>query len=240
MKKEIRAVFPAALFCCMVMISPAWAGNNITISSLAGTVITGNQLLVAVAETRETSSVKLYTLERRPGGWELCTGPLPGVIGRNGFAPFGKKREGDMRSPTGFFPLEFAFGYAPAIDSQMLYRQATVNDLWVDEVLSPDYNTWVKRGQSSATSFEVMKRKDILYRHGIVIGYNRNPIVKGNGSAIFVHVWLGDGSTTAGCVAFDEKELVKILSWLDPAQKPHILMGTRQELSAVKGLPLLQ
>ena len=204
MKKEIRSVFAAALFCYMVMIYPAWAGNNgnITISSLAGTVITGNQLLVAVSETIEMSSVKLYTLERTPRGWKLCTGPLRGVIGRNGFAPWGEKREGDMHSPTGFFPLEFAFGYAPAIDSQMLYRQATDKDLWVDEVLSPDYNTWVKRGQSSATSFEVMKRKEILYRHGIVIGYNRNPIVKGNGSGIFVHAWQENGSTTAGCVAF--------------------------------------
>ncbi len=208
-------------------------------SDMVGTVITGNQLLVAVAESRDSSMVKIYALERSSGGWELRTGPLPGIIGRNGFAPPGEKREGDGRAPTGLFPLESAFGYAAFIDSRMPYRQATENDLWVDDVQSPDYNTWVTRGQTSATSFEVMKLADNRYRHGLVIGYNRNPIIKGYGSGIFAHAWLEDGYTTSGCVAFDESELIKILAWLDPAKQPQILMGTRQDLAAFPGLPLL-
>jgi len=207
--------------------------------SLANTVISGDQLLVAVAESAETSQIKLYLLARTSHGWELRTGPLPGIIGRNGFAPYGEKREGDGRAPTGLFPLEFAFGYDPSIDSLMPYRQATENDLWVDDVQSSDYNTWVKRGESSATSYEVMKLADNRYRHGLVVGYNRNPIIKGAGSGIFVHAWLEDGYTTSGCVAFDDAELVKLLAWLDPAQKPQILMGIRQDLAAVAGLPSL-
>ncbi len=208
-------------------------------SSLAGTVVTGKQLLVAIAESRETSQLKLYALERTTSGWELRKGPLPGITGRKGFAPPGEKREGDGRAPSGYFPLEFAFGYAPTFDGKMPYRQATENDLWVDDARSPDYNTWVKRGESSATSFEVMKLADNRYRHGIVIGYNRSPVIKGHGSGIFVHAWLEEGYTTTGCVAINETELVSILSWLDPAQKPQILMGTRQDLAVVKWLPPL-
>ena len=207
--------------------------------SLAGTVITGDQLVVALAESRDSSMAKIYALERTSRGWELRTGPLPGIIGRNGFAPLGEKREGDGRAPTGLFPLESAFGYAAAINSRMPYQQATENDLWVDDVNSPDYNTWVKRGQTSATSFEVMKLADNRYRHGLVIGYNRNPIIKGYGSGIFLHAWLEEGYTTSGCAAFDEAELIRILAWLDPAKQPQILMGTRQDLAAVTGLPPL-
>lgn len=207
--------------------------------SLAGTVISGDQLLVAIAESRESSMVQVYALERTADGWKLRTGPLPGIIGRNGFAAPGEKREGDGRAPTGLFALESAFGYAPSIDSSMPYQQATENDLWVDDVNSPDYNSWVKRGQTGATSYEVMKLADNRYRHGLVTGYNRTPIIKGNGSGIFVHAWLEEGYTTSGCVAFDETELVKILAWLDPAKQPQILMGTRQDLAAVVGLPTL-
>jgi len=208
-------------------------------SSLAGTVITGNQLLIAMAESRDSSMVKIYALERTALGWELQTGPLPGITGRNGFVPPGQKREGDGRAPTGLFALESAFGYAASINSSMPYQQATENDLWVDDVLSPDYNTWVKRGQTGATSFEVMKLADIRYRHGLVTGYNRNPIIKGYGSGIFVHTWLEDGYTTSGCVAFDETELIKLLAWLDPLKQPQILMGTRQDLATVTGLSAL-
>ncbi len=183
--------------------------------------------------------VQVYAFEHSSSGWKLRTGPLPGIIGRNGFAAPGEKREGDGRAPTGLFALESAFGYAPSIDSSMPYQQATENDLWVDDVKAPDYNTWVKRGQTSATSYEVMKLADNRYRHGLVTSYNRTPVIKGYGSGIFVHGWLEEGYTTSGCVAFDETELVKILAWLDPAKQPQILMGTRQDLTTVVGLPPL-
>jgi L,D-peptidoglycan transpeptidase YkuD (ErfK/YbiS/YcfS/YnhG family) len=59
-----------------------------------------------------------------------------------------------------------------------------------------------------------------------------NPIVKGKGSAIFLHVWKDRGSTV-GCVAMPEEIVLKILAWLDPAKKPLIVMGTEGELCAM-------
>lgn len=200
-------------------------------------VFTGNQLIVVAADSRNTTVARLYAFERKPASWELRTGPLPAVIGRKGFAPANEKREGDLRAPTGLFPLESAFGYAPSIDTRMPYRQATADDLWVDDVKSADYNKWVKRGETTATSFEVMKLDDNRYRHGVVTGYNRNPVIKGYGSAIFLHAWLKEDYPTTGCVAIKEEELVKLLSWLDPVAKPHILMGVRDDLPLVLGLP---
>lgn len=206
---------------------------------LDDTAMIGTQLLVVLTETDNTSLANVYTLEKDPNGWKHLFGPLPAMIGRNGFAPPGEKREGDGKVPTGLFPLESAFGYAASITSSMPYQQATENDLWVDDILSPDYNTWVKRGQTSATSFEVMKLADNRYRHGLITGYNRKPVIKGYGSGIFVHAWLEAGYTTSGCVALDETELIKLLARLDPAQQPQILMGTRQDLATVAGLPSL-
>ncbi len=210
-----------------------------TPGALSEAGITGDQLVLVVADTPDTSLARLYVLERTATGWEARFAPIPAMIGRNGIAPQGEKREGDGRNPTGVFPLEFAFGYASAIDSRMPYRQAMEDDIWVDDVNSPDYNTWVKRGESSAVSYEAMKRPDHRYRYGVVIGYNRNPIIKGLGSAIFLHVRLEDGVTTTGCVAVDEAELVKILAWLDPAKKPQMLMANRRDLATLSGLSRL-
>jgi len=71
------------------------------------------------------------------------------------------------------FTMSVLKGFAPSIDSRMQYRQATKNDLWVDDVNSPENNTWVKRGETAARSFEVMRLDDIRYRYGLVVGYNR-------------------------------------------------------------------
>jgi len=70
-----------------------------------------------------------------------------------------------------------------------------------------------------------MRRNDDLYQYGIVIEYNTDPIIKGYGSAIFFHVWAGTKSTTAGCVAVSENDIRKIISWLNPAANPVILIN---------------
>lgn len=195
-----------------------------------------DQLLVVVPEESGSYLAYLYALERAAGGWTVVAGPLDATLGGNGFARPGGKREGDGHTPAGLFPLEFAFGYAPAMDTRMPYRQATSDDLWVDDAGSPDYNHWVRRGATRAKSFEEMRLPDHRYRHGIVIGYNRNPVTPGLGSAIFIHVWREKDSSTTGCVAMSEPDLVRVLAWLDPARKPAILMGDPADLTDVPGL----
>ena len=198
------------------------------------------QLLMVLGEGKGNSQASLYFLEAGEGGWQLRQGPLPATVGRKGFAAPGEKREGDGTTPSGLFPLEFVFGYAPSVASAMPYRQATGNDIWVDDPECPDYNCWVRKGTTTAASFEEMKLSGPTYRHGIVIGYNRNPVVRGMGSAIFLHVWRDQGMSTAGCVALDEAELVRIIRTLDPAKKPMILMGDRDFLAQAVALTVTE
>lgn len=169
----------------------------------------------------------LYALERHGDKWQTVFEPFDAVIGRNGFAPSGEKREGDGRTPSGIYSLKMAFGYNSTMETKMPYRQALTDDIWVDDQNAEDYNLWVKKSETRATSYEMMKRDDNLYKYGIVIEYNTDPVIKGNGSAIFLHVWKGEGITTAGCVAVSEEDIIKILSWLDPAASPLIITGIR-------------
>ena len=186
------------------------------------------QLLVVTGSESGPGSVTAQALDRAGNEWTSSFPPLDAVVGRNGFAEPGSKREGDGKTPSGMYPLLLAFGYDRSVKTAMRYRQATENDLWVDDPDAPDYNTWVKRGKTKAGSFEELRRKDELYRYGVVIGYNTGPVVKGRGSAIFLHIWKGRTSATAGCVAMAEKDVLRILEWLDPAREPLIMMGTKE------------
>ncbi|OGP91679.1 MAG: hypothetical protein A2031_00955 [Deltaproteobacteria bacterium RBG_19FT_COMBO_43_11] len=151
--------------------------------------------------------------------------PVNAVIGKNGFAVPGEKREGDGKTPSGIFALKQTFGYNESIVTKMPYRQALDEDIWIDDANASDYNRWVKKDKTSAASFEKMKREDDLYKYGIIIEYNTAPVIKGNGSAIFFHVWGGENVSTAGCVAVSEENIIKILAWLDPKAQPLIMMG---------------
>ena len=190
------------------------------------------QLVFATNRDDSSALVTIHILEKNNGVWHFVFPGFAGSIGEKGFAAIDKKREGDGKSPSGIFPLGTAFGHDPSVATKMPYRRATGEDFWVDDVNSEDYNKWVK-GKPAAASWERMKRDDDQYKYGIVIEYNLNPIVKGKGSAIFLHVWKDRGSTV-GCVAMPEEMVLKLLAWLDPAKKPLIVMGTEAELSAMR------
>ena len=198
-----------------------------------GSIEKAEQLIFAINKEASSFSVLIHPLEKQGGAWKRAFPAFRATIGENGFAPFDRKKEGDGKSPTGVFALGTAFGYGPSVATGMPYRQATDNDFWVDDPASEDYNRWVS-GRPKAASMEKMKREDDLYKYGIVIEYNTSPIVRGKGSAIFLHLWRDQAKGTAGCVAMPEDKVLKLLDWLDPAKKPLIIMGTEAELLGVR------
>ena len=154
--------------------------------------------------------------------WNSILAKTAGAIGPKGFAPLGEKHEGDGRTPTGVYRIGTAFGSDPTMETKLDYRQATADDFWVDDPDSPQYNRWV-HGKPDAKSFE--KLRIAAYRYAAVIEYNTNPVEKGKGSAIFLHIWGGPDKPTAGCVAVAEPEIVKLLAWLNKGQKPVIVLN---------------
>lgn len=185
----------------------------------------GQVLLVTEENFLFFSSTKVYGMEKREGVWRRALDPMKAVVGKNGFAPQNEKREGDGRTPSGLYRMGTAFGYAPSVGTKMPYRQALPEDLWVDDPNAPDYNRWVKQGETSATSYEKMRRDDNQYKYGLVIEYNTQPVIPGRGSAIFLHVWKEPKTPTAGCVAVSEEDILKILDWLNPAASPVIVIN---------------
>lgn len=183
-----------------------------------------------VVEVRSAGAVQpfqafLTAWGYREGVWHRVFGPWPVVVGRNGFAPRGSKKEGDGKTPSGVYALGGAFGEPNLIATGLSYRQITADDIWIDDPASAEYNRWVKL-PSAASSFEYMLRPDGLYEMGAIIEYNTDPVVPGNGSAIFMHIWRDRGQApTSGCVAMDRWRLRRLLNWLETDQNPLILLG---------------
>lgn len=198
---------------------------------LSGLSKTGTrQVVLVVNDKRSNVPATIHALEEEaPGKWRNVFGPIDATIGKKGFAPPGKKRAGDGKSPSGVYSLKRAFGYSP-IESKIDYIHVTKEDIWVDDSKSPYYNKIVKRKGIKASSFEEMKRDDHLYKYGIIIEYNTDPPVKRRGSAIFFHLWRAPGESTRGCVAMSEENILKLISWLDPLNKPKVVMGTKSDI----------
>jgi D-alanyl-D-alanine dipeptidase len=78
------------------------------------------------------------------------------------------------------------------------------------------------------------------YKIGVIVGYNAAPPVKGRGSCIFLHIWAGPASHTAGCTAFDEEKLRQAMFWLDQKKRPTLVQLTAKDYSTFRdqwGLP---
>ncbi len=176
-----------------------------------------------IVEAGQGVAARVSGWERKDSGWIQMLPPVEAVIGKNGLAPAGEKREGDGRTPSGIFELRRAFGYEPNVKTGLEYQAVTEKDFWVDAPASAFYNQWVT-GDVPEVSHEILRRPDDLYKYAIVIEYNTDPVIPGMGSAIFMHVWRGADQPTAGCVALAEADVLRFLHWLDARRNPVILL----------------
>jgi L,D-peptidoglycan transpeptidase YkuD (ErfK/YbiS/YcfS/YnhG family) len=130
-------------------------------------------------------------------------------VGKNGVSS--SKREGDLRTPAGVFPLRGGFGARsnPGLRIGSWLRVDSA-DVWVDDPASSLYNTHQRTPASGRWSSAEPLLNTPAYNYAQVIGYNeaRTP---GRGSAIFLHVDLGHG--TAGCVSLPTSGLLAVLRW---------------------------
>jgi D-alanyl-D-alanine dipeptidase len=215
------------------------------------------QLVVVTTPDWASTSGALQRFERSSAGgsWSPVGVSTPVVVGRTGIA-WGvgfdsvsrtgpHKYEGDGKAPAGVFPLDTVFGFAPADSARDVkgpYVQLLPSTDCVDDTASVHYNTVVDKNSVSAVdwnSAEHMRQVE-QYKVGVIVGYNARPPVKGRGSCIFLHIWAGPGSHTAGCTAFDEVRLRELIAWLEPKKGPLLVQLTRDEYARLAtgwGLP---
>ncbi len=201
-------------------------------------------LQVVVVTTKDSSAVqgtaRLFERNSSKSKWKTNGESFPVVIGRNGLAwsedliishnPLQYKREGDGRSPSGLFPLTFVFGSSTKPEKlKFPYIKLEQFTECVDDVNSGHYNKIVDRmkvGNLDWKSSEKMLAVGLEYELGVFVAHNSYPVVRGNGSCIFLHIWKNANSGTSGCTAMERSNLEKILGWLEPEKNPYLIQLT--------------
>jgi D-alanyl-D-alanine dipeptidase len=196
-------------------------------------------------------SLQLFERQKTREKWRQVGSEAKIVVGRTGLAwgtglhsdtvfqenqPL--KREGDGKSPAGVFRLTSAFGTVrDKRGFKLPYTFLEESTECVDDVKSSKYNLIVDRykvGIFDWKSSEKMLEVGEQYSLGVFVAHNSNPIERGKGSCIFLHVWKDANSGTAGCTAMPRENLETILRWLDPGKNPVLVQLPQSEYSRLR------
>lgn len=194
-----------------------------------------------------TGTARLFERKSERSKWKAVGDKFPVVVGRSGLGRDPEtvegrsreisvpvKHEGDGRAPAGLFPLTFTFGTSDA-GSLLPFTRLVDSTECVDDVKSSFYNSIVDRyqvGNFDWSSSEKMLAVGPQYDLGVFVAYNSYPVVRGNGSCIFLHIWKDAETWTAGCTAMARENLERIVKWLDPKKDPYLVQMTEAEFNS--------
>lgn len=159
----------------------------------------------------------LAVVERHGGSAVLLAGGkrVPVALGRGGVGV--DKREGDGMTPLGILPLRrvlvradrLAAGELPVLAGGVAQGRIAPCDGWCDDPEHADYNTAVTLPHSGRC--ERLWRQDGVYDIVGILGWNDASVVRGRGSAIFLHVASDGFGPTEGCLALARADLLALL-----------------------------
>ncbi|WP_097090577.1 L,D-transpeptidase family protein [Novosphingobium sp. Chol11] len=166
--------------------------------------------------------MSVIQVDSASGRLQFGTLDIEFTLGRSGVCAAADKREGDGCTPLGEWPLRGVLLRQGKIDPaaiQLPWRWVREGDGWSDDPADPAYNRPVHLPRPF--SAESLLREDDAYDVIIILGHNDAPPVPGQGSAIFLH--LSEGRPTAGCIAIDRGDMLKLLPMLAPGDTVEIV-----------------
>jgi D-alanyl-D-alanine dipeptidase len=205
-------------------------------------------LVVTPAWDSTSGTLRRYVRASDEGAWRAVGGSVPIVVGRTGVAwddsqvrpAAGEpvKHEGDGRSPAGAFALDTAFGFESHQSVSWVrlpYVQLRTPTECVDDDQSAHYNTIVNRDSVARVDWNSSERMRTIgqYAYGVHVAYN-SPPRPSRGSCIFLHIWAGPHSVTAGCTAMEQDALTTLMKWIDPKQRPTLVQLPASALARLR------
>ncbi len=216
----------------------------------ASLVKSAHKLIVVTTSGWDDVNGEMQRYERKGKDWKPVGSQTQIVVGKNGLAwddhfahrqsgVGGVKKEGDGRSPAGFFRIARTFGFAPTASDNKFYLPLTPTTECVDDVKSKYYNQIVDRMNIKDVDWNSSEKMRQIeqYRLGAEVAYNAEH-APGRGSCIFLHIWSAPGKGTAGCTAMSEEDAQQVMRWLD--DKTVLIQLPKAQYGALKkiyGLP---
>lgn len=174
-----------------------------------------SQVVVTAGKARKSSLSTIQGWRKVDGCWQLDWS-RPGRNGNAGWHP--RPWDGSGLSPIGVYRLTDAGGRLPNPGTRLPYSQ------------QPQY--WARGGFK-------MNEDDIqVFNYVVAINFNRfpgrsprdlarpNPRIPDGG--IWFHV--SGGGATRGCVSLPQPDMIMAMNWLDPTQRPVMVMGPKRVL----------
>jgi L,D-peptidoglycan transpeptidase YkuD (ErfK/YbiS/YcfS/YnhG family) len=205
------------------------------------------QLIVVTGVSMTSSYATARTYERGADGkWVAKFPPMAARVGYAGWAQGTARVQDTGTTPWGTYGITDAFGLKANPGTRLAYRHADADDYWVGDNKDPKTYNLVQPSAAAKRTWRIGESEKLSayptqYEYAAVIDFNRpapasvtwnatlgeyvtsRPANVKLGSAIFLHI-NGAGST-AGCVSLARADLLSVLTWLDPAQKPRIVMA---------------
>ena len=204
--------------------APAPTGQPLPLTADTGST---SQVITVVARNASATTAQLREWTKIPGGWQPVSANIPANLGSAGLTTH--PDETLPATPIGSFTLTQAFGRDANPDTALPYLHTTPDDWWISQP-GPLYNTHQRCATNCAFDTSTSNPNEHLYYetpyydYAVVIDYNTGPrIAQGAGSAFFLHVTTG--APTQGCVAIPVDDLLPLMRWLNPADKPRIVIG---------------
>ena len=203
------------------------------------------QLVVVTGRGWSSTHATLRAYQRGTDGrWRQVLATMSARTGYGGWAWASRRVQDTGQTPAGTFTITQAFGVRADPGTRLPYRKVDGNDHWAgDDRDAKTYNLFQPSASPKRTwrtsRAERLAAYPRQYAYAAVIDFNRPGAVRWDagrgqyvagrradtrrGSAIFLHA-SGSGST-AGCVSVGRANMVRLLTWLDPAKRPRIVMA---------------
>ncbi|SFY29902.1 hypothetical protein OH786_17955 [Streptomyces atratus] len=162
------------------------------------------------------STAVLYARDNPALGWLPVTTRWPAHNALNGWTD--EHWEGDLRSPVGVYGLTYAGGLFDPPETAFPYDR---NPAFV--VSGEGFD-----GEPLEGSFDYVVAVDYNRTPGVTPLDHERPLGQERGGGIWIHV--DHGGPTQGCISLPLDRMRELLSTLDPAKNPVVVMGDAEAL----------
>ncbi|WP_345529762.1 L,D-transpeptidase family protein [Nocardioides endophyticus] len=213
---------------CALVPAPATAASDRRLDpAWAAVVPAGTTQVVRTVSSRKYCRKVWCTVTQAwergaDGGWTNRR-EFRSSIGVHGW---GKRREGDGRSPGGTFRIKVTFTTGTANPGAMPWRQRRATSV-VSSRAGATYNTWLEVPGVRSGNRPSMRSGWVLDFNNVRLrpGHGPRP-VPGAGSGIFFHTSKPDHrwAPTAGCTQVGNPAQMRwLLTWLRPEAQPRVV-----------------
>ncbi|MEE1773449.1 L,D-transpeptidase family protein [Streptomyces sp. JV185] len=184
----------------------------------AGIPASSKQVFVVTGDDYDSSlsTAVLYTRDNPALGWLPVTARWPAHNALNGWTD--EHWENDLRTPVGVYGLTYAGGLFEPPETAFPYDR---NPAFVASGEGFD-------GEPLEGSFDYVVAIDYNRTPGVTPLDPERPLGQERGGGIWIHV--DHGGPTQGCISLPLDRMRELLSTLDPAKNPVVVMGDAEAL----------